>query len=650
MESVLQELVDSLKSAASRLETSTALQALQDSLPNAKLSSLASEALDLLSSIRLSLEPAHLILADHYFGCMNTKALVTAVEMGVPDALRSPATLPELASKCNARPDRFRQVMRTLHNNGIFAYDVDTDTYSNNATSTLLLKDHWTQWRNWVELYGNEFYDMARGIPESCKAGATRSPAQINYDTDESMFQYFTTRGWIQKFHKTLGGGAIAQAPGILRDYPWHEIADSTILDIGGGSGGLIALLLREHKQMRGAILEVPHVIDQAKANFYEGEYADVAAQVENLIIGDFFRQVPQYEVYTMKWCLHNWDDEKVKVVLSNIRQAIKKSPISRFIILESVMTEGHMGRMARFGDLNMMLAVGGQERSKVSWRQLAKSTGWELKKIYPLTNAWPCAIELMPIWSDSVTAQVKFLEPWNASKGNPFVRINPAPGFDRMNFKWEDYSIEVQEARPDKTCFTLDKHGFAYYDDEIPQSTVDALRGDKETVKSLYYPHVEEFVKNITGSSRVIIFDHTLRKRRPDLSKMENNDGKEQPATMVHCDQSELGAIRRLKMNIDESENVDELLKERVEMINVWRPLNGPVQDWPLATMDYQTVRPDEMYPCDLLRGENEFRGQTATFTHSANQKWYYLDKQRTNEVTVIKIWDSNSDETARC
>jgi len=54
---------------------------------------------------------------------------------------------------------------------------------------------------------------------------------------------------------------------------------------------------------------------------------------------------------------------------------------------------------------------------------------------------------------------------------------------------------------------------------------------------------------------------------------------------------------------------------------------------------MDCPTIGPSNMHPCDLLRVENEERGQTATFTYSDDQKWYYLDKQKTNEVTVIKI-----------
>ena len=451
---------------------------------------------------------------------MNTKALCAAVELKIPDILQSgPKILSDLAYQCEARADRLGQIMRTLHNNGIFTYDIQNDTYLNNHVSILLLSDHWTQWCNWVDLYGNEFYDMARGIPLACRADATRSPAEVNYDTDDSMFKYFTEKGWIHKFHKTLSGGAIAQAPGILEDYPWEEVADGTVLDLGGGGGGLIALLLRKFKTMTGAILEVPKVIEQTKENFHVpgGQFADVGDQIpqENLITGDFFQQVPPSDVYTLKWCLHDWDDEKALIILKNIRKSIRRTHKSRLIVLESVLQDGHVGRMSRYADMNMMVAVGGKERDEARWRKLAADSDWELRKIYPLRNAWPCAIEFVPIWppeeakhaeeqlptakSRNTVAEMRFLEPWDSQRGNPYIRISPDPGYERMNFKWQDYPVTIQDARPTKDEFALDTHGFAYYDDEVMQDTVDALRGnDKETVKSLYYPQVEEFVKKI--------------------------------------------------------------------------------------------------------------------------------------------------------
>lgn len=111
-----------------------------------------------------------------------------------------------------------------------------------------------------------------------------------------------------------LSGSAIAKAPGMLEDYPWDEIAEQTVFDLGGGSGGMLALLLRKHSCMKGGILELAKSIELAQTNFFDPErcYADVAAQVpkENLIIGDYTKGVPSCEVYTMKWCLHDWDDD----------------------------------------------------------------------------------------------------------------------------------------------------------------------------------------------------------------------------------------------------------------------------------------------------------------------------------------------------
>ena len=471
-------------------------------------------------------------------GYVRTKALCAAVELDIPDILkRGPMSLAELAIACNARADRLRQVMRTLYNDGIFSYDSSTGTYGNNHTSTLLQKNHWTQWRNWVDLYGNEFYDMARGIPSSC-THSMRNAAQINYNTNDTMFDYFNDQGWIPRFHKTLSGGATAQAPGILEDYPWNEVANETIIDVGGGGGGLIALLLRKFKTVQGAILEAPHVIQQARDNFHseQGQYNDVVDQIppENLIAGDFFNEVPPSKVYTMKWCLHNWDDDKASVILRNIRAAIKEGPNSRLVILESVLKDGYAGKMSRYADMNMMVAVGGMERDETQWHTLARNTGWQLREIYPLRNAWPSAIEFIPAFPDrEVVTEMRFLEPWDVSRGNPYIRMSPEPGYDRMNFEWQNYSVMLQDARPNMADFHFDVHGFGYYDDEI--DLVGALRGNKaDSVMDLYYHHVESFVTGITSAPRVIIFDHTIRKRRPELRQSQNDDGREQPATMV--------------------------------------------------------------------------------------------------------------------
>lgn len=289
--------------------------------------------------------------------------------------------------------------MRVLRNNGIFHYDDASDTYSNNSSSVLLQKDHWTQWHLWVTLYGDEFYDAAKGIPEAIRQGETRSAAQITFGTDQNIFAYFAEQGLQQKFHNALGAGAVAQAPGMLADYNWAELGDAIVCDIGGGGGDFLAALLRSNASMRGALVEIEPVVEMVrpKCAAPDGVFADIAGRIVELHVGDFLSQVPSYEIYTMKWCLHNWKDSDVVKILSSVRRAIKVTARARMVIIESVVEQGRSSRVWRFGDLTMMSTANGLERTKDEWLHLAQQAGWSVKGITLLRHAWAVAIELRP-------------------------------------------------------------------------------------------------------------------------------------------------------------------------------------------------------------------------------------------------------------
>ncbi|KAF4335435.1 O-methyltransferase [Fusarium beomiforme] len=362
----------------------------QQDLPDKQVLQRATSVVDKLGEMQAILEPAHLVLADHFFGYTDTKCLVAAVDLDVPDHLASGSkTLEQLATMTNAKPLRLGQILRPLYTKGIFCYDAVTGKYALNHVSRLLLKDHATQWHNWVTLYGNQFFDIARGIPEAVCASSSRCAAQVNFDTDLDMFAYFESQGWVPQLHKTLGAGARAMAPGILADYPWHEIGNKTVMDIGGGSGALLASLLRANPGMIGALFDRPAVIEHITPFFSKGgHFEDLAARVPrgNLIAGNFLEEVPKYEVYTMKWCLHDWDDETVVKILKNIREAIIVTESSRLVVLESVLSDTRSGRLSVYGDINMMMTVGGQERTEAKWNELAERAAEELKAPYVLS------------------------------------------------------------------------------------------------------------------------------------------------------------------------------------------------------------------------------------------------------------------------
>lgn len=268
--------------------------------------------------------------------------------------------------------------------------------------SVLIHRDHWTGWHNWVDIKGTLGYDIARGITGSMRPDTTRSAAQINYDTDDDIFLYFNAQGWTARLHRQLGSGAMAMAQGLLDDYPWEEVADRTIIDIGGGGGSLVASLLRRFPTMRGGVFDLePVIAHAAKAFAPGGQHEDVASRVqrENLIAGDFMKSVPPAEVYTMKWVLHDWNDEDSITILKNTRKAIVvgDSGVSRLIVLELILKDGRIGRLSRYGDMNVMMMSKGEERTEAKWRKLAEQSGWNVRAIYPIRNAWLHAIELTP-------------------------------------------------------------------------------------------------------------------------------------------------------------------------------------------------------------------------------------------------------------
>ncbi|KAH6657448.1 O-methyltransferase-domain-containing protein [Truncatella angustata] len=362
----------------------------------------AAQAVDTLHKIQVLLDPPVLVLADHFLGYTRTQCLCAAVQSGIPDSLDNRTmTLDELAKATNSRSDRLGQILRILCNSGIFSLDEASGQYSNTPASLLLRSNHWTQWHNWVQLYGTQFYDIARGIQASIRKGTVRSAAQINYDTDDNMFSFFHSQGWVPELHRTLGGGAAAQMPGVLEDYPWDEVADGLVMDIGGGGGAFITGLLRRFPTMQGGIFDLSHVIDHVRGFFQaEGQYADIGNRVQqqNLIAGDFFKSIPQCKVYTMKWCLHDWRDPQVVEILTKIRESIILGPQSRLIVLESNLSNEHSDRLSVYGDINMMMTANGQERTERQWKDLAESSGWKVMKVWDLRRAWVKAMDFRPL------------------------------------------------------------------------------------------------------------------------------------------------------------------------------------------------------------------------------------------------------------
>ena len=135
--------------------------------------------------------------------------------------------------------------------------------------------------------------------------------------------------------------------------------------------------------------------------------------------------------------------------------------------------------------------------------------------------------------------------------------------------------------------------------------------------------------LKNVTGASRVVIFDHTIRRgERSDQWTPDTPDNRK-PVPMVHVDQTpESGRNRVIRHTGDDAER---LLKGKAQLINVWRPLRGPVKDIPLAYADARTLSKSQLVPSDLIYEDRV--GETFQVAFSDKHRFYYLSDMSPQE-----------------
>jgi hypothetical protein len=112
-----------------------------------------------------------------------------------------------------------------------------------------------------------------------------------------------------------------------------------------------------------------------------------------------------------------------------------------------------------------------------------------------------------------------------------------------------------------------------------------------------------------------------------------------------VHNDHTVNSAPRRVRDHM--GADAPELLRHRFGVVNVWRPIRGPVLDSPLALCDARSFTDDDLIASDLVY--NHVRGETSSVEYRDGHRWYYFSEMRPDEVVLIRVHDSASDGRAR-
>jgi hypothetical protein len=202
-----------------------------------------------------------------------------------------------------------------------------------------------------------------------------------------------------------------------------------------------------------------------------------------------------------------------------------------------------------------------------------------------------------------------------------------------------ELHGLAIHDLRPISETVSLDREGFAL----VRQKSSVKDFYDEDEVKKVYYPEAERLITAATAADRVFVFDHTVRKRVQGAA--DRDGGLRQPVARVHVDHTEKSGPQRVRDLIpDEAE---ELLKGRLQIINLWRPIRGPLLDSPLAVCDARTVKPEDLVASDLVYPDRI--GETYSVKYSPDHQWFYVPGMTVDEVLLLKCFDSKTDGRAR-
>ncbi len=247
-----------------------------------------------------------------------------------------------------------------------------------------------------------------------------------------------------------------------------------------------------------------------------------------------------------------------------------------------------------------------------------------------------PEALARDPLEDQRVDADLTFL----VDNGVKPVTYMPPPtgGETRRTGTYAPHRVTVRDARPIAGDLSLDRQGFSL----VRHDTAFAEFRDPDAVRQRYYPDMARLVRAQTGAARVEVFDHNVR-----LEGVPDRDaqGLRAPVRLVHNDYTAKSGPQRVRDLL--GAEAETLLKKRFAIVNVWRPIAGPVETAPLAFADARSIAPENLVPLDLVYSDRT--GEIYNVTYSPDQRWYYFPRMERREAVLIKGYDSRDDGRAR-
>jgi SAM-dependent methyltransferase len=187
-------------------------------------------------------------------------------------------------------------------------------------------------------------------------------------------------------FDEAMTGFSMQNSAAVAAAYDFSTIG--TLMDVGGGHGYLLGTILAANPSMRGILCDTEEVVEGAQVRIDSLGLSDRC----RIVAGDFFSPLPAaVDACILKSVIHDWDDQHATRILQNCRQALNTG--GRVLLAEMVIPPGNDPHIGKLLDLEMLIMVGGHERTEAQFGDLFTSAGLRVTRIAP-TRSPMCVIE----------------------------------------------------------------------------------------------------------------------------------------------------------------------------------------------------------------------------------------------------------------
>ncbi len=332
--------------------------------------------------------PAAVAMRQLIMGTLVSQAVSVFAKLGVADTLAAgPRDTDEIAELVGAHGPTLYRLLRALGDVGVVAELADR-RFALTPLGEVLRRGVPGSLRDWATMIGMPFY----GYPWIDLYETVR--------TGESAFGRVHGREIFDYLAKQLDDAAVFDAAmtsistsetvSIVQAYDFARF--STIVDVGGGRGGLLAAILSANPHLRGILFDAPAVVAGADGVISAAGVGDRC----KVVSGDFFGSVPEGgDAYLLSNVIHDWDDDRAVQILDKCRAVMADTAC--VLLAEIVLPDGRQPSIGKFLDLSMLvLTVAGSQRTETEHRTLLSRSGFRLTRIVS-TSSMVSLVEAIP-------------------------------------------------------------------------------------------------------------------------------------------------------------------------------------------------------------------------------------------------------------